>query len=106
VCEAKACALLATDKEWLMSQAPVPSVTLFGKRFSLPRSRTLRLGVGVGLCLGGVLGFLPILGFWMLPLGVLVLSNEFHFLRRRRRQMALKRARKRQSVQTRAGRSR
>ena len=31
-----------------------------------------RISVGVLLCAGGVFGFLPILGFWMLPLGVLV----------------------------------
>jgi len=28
------------------------------------------------LIIGGVLGFLPILGFWMLPLGVVVLARE------------------------------
>ena len=30
----------------------------------------LRLVVGLLLILGGVLGFLPVLGFWMIPLGV------------------------------------
>ncbi|MCY4655496.1 MAG: hypothetical protein OXC80_01630 [Gammaproteobacteria bacterium] len=30
-----------------------------------------RIVLAVLLCLGGVLGFLPILGFWMLPLGLL-----------------------------------
>ena len=29
-----------------------------------------RLPLGILLCIGGVLGFLPVLGFWMLPLGV------------------------------------
>jgi hypothetical protein len=30
----------------------------------------LRLVVGLLLILGGVLGFLPVLGFWMIPLGI------------------------------------
>lgn len=32
----------------------------------------LRLLLGLVLIAGGVLGFLPILGFWMIPLGVVV----------------------------------
>ncbi|MDG1128157.1 MAG: hypothetical protein P8N68_03575 [Paracoccaceae bacterium] len=30
----------------------------------------LRLVVGLLLILGGVFGFLPVLGFWMIPLGL------------------------------------
>jgi hypothetical protein len=48
--------------------------------------RWLRLVVGVLLILCGILGFLPILGFWMLPLGLLVLSYDLPSIRRRRRQ--------------------
>ncbi len=29
-----------------------------------------RLPVGIVLIIGGTLGFLPVLGFWMIPLGV------------------------------------
>jgi hypothetical protein len=32
----------------------------------------LRLVLGLVLIVGGVLGFLPVLGFWMIPLGVVV----------------------------------
>ena len=39
--------------------------------------------VGVALMAGGVLGFLPILGFWMLPLGIAIASLDFPPLRRR-----------------------
>lgn len=52
---------------------------------SLPRSRALRIFLAVALMFGGVLGFLPVLGFWMLPLGILILSLEFHAIRRLRR---------------------
>jgi hypothetical protein len=60
-------------------------------RFSVavPGSRRQRLILGIGLCLGGVLGFLPILGFWMLPLGIMILSIEFHPVRRFRRRVEL-----------------
>jgi len=37
-----------------------------------------------------MLGFLPVLGFWMIPLGLLVLSYEFHLVRRMRRRMVVR----------------
>ena len=36
----------------------------------------LRLVAGVLLIAGGILGFLPILGFWMIPLGLAVASLD------------------------------
>ena len=47
--------------------------------------RWLRLGIGALFILGGILGFLPILGFWMIPLGLLVLSYDLPTVRRWRR---------------------
>ncbi len=41
-----------------------------------------RILIGVLLILGGLLGALPILGFWMVPLGLLVLSLDFRWARR------------------------
>jgi hypothetical protein len=35
----------------------------------------LRWAVGLLLIAGGALGFLPVLGFWMIPLGVLFLAS-------------------------------
>ncbi|WP_042086740.1 hypothetical protein [Iodidimonas nitroreducens] len=64
----------------------------------LPRSRALRIVLGVLLLFGGVLGFFPILGFWMFPLGVMVLSMDLHPVRRLSRRFSLwygKRARDR-----------
>ena len=43
----------------------------------------LRSLLGVVLCIGGVLGFLPILGFWMLPLGLALIALDIPALRRR-----------------------
>ncbi|CDZ55662.1 Hypothetical protein NGAL_HAMBI2605_10570 [Neorhizobium galegae bv. orientalis] len=61
----------------------------------MPRSRIGRVVVGLGLIFGGVLGFLPILGFWMVPLGFLVLSHDLPFVRRQRRRIGLWWARRR-----------
>jgi purine-cytosine permease-like protein len=63
------------------------------KTIALPRSRIVRIGLGVLLIVGGLLGFLPILGFWMIPLGMIVLAEDFPIVRRwnRRAAVAIKR---------------
>ncbi len=62
----------------------------FGDRhIDLPRSRIVRMAIGVGLVVGGILGFLPILGFWMIPLGLIVLSVDLPIVRRWRRRLDL-----------------
>jgi len=38
--------------------------------------RGLRTLLGILLIIGGLFGFLPIVGFWMLPLGAIVLARE------------------------------
>ncbi|MBB2674881.1 UNVERIFIED_ORG: hypothetical protein GGE53_001390 [Rhizobium etli] len=43
----------------------------------------------MALVLCGFLGFLPILGFWMIPLGLLVLSHDLPIARRLRRRLAV-----------------
>ncbi|MFD2343265.1 hypothetical protein [Sinorhizobium terangae] len=58
-------------------------------RISLPNSPVLRILLGSLLIVGGVLGFLPVLGFWMIPLGLLVLSHDIPAIRRRRRKLAV-----------------
>lgn len=46
-----------------------------------PGRRTIRIAAGV-LCLaGGLLWFLPVLGIWMIPLGLLLLAQDIGFLR-------------------------
>ena len=41
-----------------------------------------RAGAGLLCVTGGVFGFLPILGFWMIPVGFLIIAAEFPPLRR------------------------
>jgi hypothetical protein len=66
------------------------TINLFGRQITLPRSRAMRIGIGILLIIGGILGFLPVLGFWMIPLGFVVLSFENHHLRRLRRRIVVK----------------
>lgn len=42
----------------------------------------LRKVAGIMLIIFGVLGFLPIVGFWMIPLGLIVLSADYRFAKR------------------------
>lgn len=46
------------------------------------RRYQLRNTVGVLLVIGGILGFLPVLGYWMLPLGLTLLAVDFAGVRR------------------------
>lgn len=47
-----------------------------------PSSRWARLPAGLALIFGGVFSFLPILGLWMLPLGLMLMAADVPFLRR------------------------
>lgn len=62
-----------------------PRLRFAGHSVKLPGSRLLRIAIGIALCLGGVFSILPVLGIWMLPLGLLVLSVDIPFVRRLRR---------------------
>ncbi|PSJ58593.1 hypothetical protein [Pseudaminobacter soli (ex Li et al. 2025)] len=61
------------------------TISILGREIRLPESRNKRIALGVGLTILGLLGFLPILGFWMIPVGLLLLSYEFASIRRYRR---------------------
>ncbi|MEX6505729.1 hypothetical protein [Jiella sp. M17.18] len=74
---------------------PRGGITLFGRRLPLPGSRIGRIVVGALLILGGILGFLPILGFWMIPLGLVVLSVDLAPVRRFRRRVEVRWGRRR-----------
>jgi hypothetical protein len=45
-----------------------------------PRSRWVRIPVGLLFIVGGILSFLPALGIWMLPLGLLLLAYDVPLL--------------------------
>ncbi len=47
-----------------------------------PRMIWLRVPIALLLIVGGFFSFLPVLGLWMLPLGVLLLAQDIPFLKR------------------------
>lgn len=47
-----------------------------------PELRWLRLVVGLLFIICGFIGFLPILGFWMVPLGLIILAQDIKWLQR------------------------
>jgi hypothetical protein len=47
-----------------------------------PKARWLRLPAGLLLIVGGVFSILPILGLWMLPLGLVLLAEDLPPVRR------------------------
>ena len=61
-----------------------------GRRtYRLPKTRFIRTLVGLLLIIGGLLGFLPVVGFWMIPLGIIILSVDWPFVRRLKRRIAV-----------------
>jgi len=47
-----------------------------------PSSRYARIPLAILLIVGGILSFLPILGLWMLPLGLLLFAQDVPFLQK------------------------
>jgi hypothetical protein len=41
-----------------------------------PKWRLVRIPAGALLLLGGIVGFLPLVGFWMVPLGLAILAID------------------------------
>jgi hypothetical protein len=60
-------------------------IKLGSRTIDLPQNRMVRIAIGVLLIVFGLLGFLPILGFWMIPLGLIVLSIDIPAVRKWRR---------------------
>lgn len=60
------------------------SIPQVGARFLAwvrrPGARLIRIPLGILLVLGGIFSFLPVLGIWMLPLGLLLLAVDLIFL--------------------------
>jgi hypothetical protein len=52
------------------------------RRLREPSARWVRIPLAIVFICGGLFGFLPVLGLWMLPLGVLLLAQDLTFLRK------------------------
>lgn len=67
----------------------MPDLKIGSRRFRLPASRIARIIIGVLFVIMGMFGFLPILGFWMIPVGLLILSHDIARVRRWRRRSSV-----------------
>jgi hypothetical protein len=56
-------------------------VLRFMKKIRSPEAAPYRIPAGIALTAGGIVGFLPILGFWMVPLGLAVLAHDVPVMR-------------------------
>jgi hypothetical protein len=81
-----------------ISPAAPRKIAVFGREFHMPQSRPLRIAIGVALCAFSAYArdSCQCSGFWMIPLGILVLSYEFAAVRRFRRRVVVWWERRRQ----------
>ena len=59
----------------------LPNAAGASLRYLTDSSPWVRVPPAVALIAGGTLGFLPVLGFWMLPLGLVLLAQDVPPLR-------------------------
>lgn len=57
--------------------------------WTLPDWAPARILAGLLLVIGGFLGFLPVLGFWMIPLGIAILAYDFPVVRLLRQKLVV-----------------
>ncbi len=72
--------------EWIAEKLPERGAR-FIKWIRQPSSRLIRIPLSVLLILGGIFSFLPILGIWMLPLGLLLIAQDVPLLQKPLAQM-------------------
>ena len=64
---------------WFESKLPAGPAKFVGW-LRKPSSKLVRIPLALLLMLGGVFSILPILGLWMLPLGLLLIAQDVPFL--------------------------
>ena len=69
------------DQEAKKLQARLPRFAGAALRWGIESSPFVRWPIAIILVFGGFLGFLPILGFWMAPLGLILIAEDLPFLR-------------------------
>ena len=56
------------------------SISQFIRWLRMPSSFSVRLVIAILLILGGIFSILPVLGLWMLPLGLLLIAQDIPLL--------------------------
>ena len=71
---------------WFEGKLP-PRLARFVGWLRKPSSRLVRFPLAFLLVVGGIFSFLPVLGLWMLPLGLLLFAQDLPFLQKPMAQM-------------------
>jgi hypothetical protein len=66
---------------WFETKLP-PRGAKFVGWLRRPSSRLVRIPLAILLVVGGIFSFLPVLGLWMLPLGLLLIAQDLPFLQK------------------------
>ena len=66
--------------DWIDRKVPQPAAKVF-IALRTPGAMLIRIPLAILLVLGGIFSILPVLGIWMLPLGLLLLAVDVPFLR-------------------------
>jgi len=66
---------------WFKTKLP-PRLARFVGWLRKPSSRWVRIPLAILLIVGGIFSFLPVLGLWMLPLGLVLFAQDLPFLQR------------------------
>ncbi|MCA6123043.1 hypothetical protein J6500_14230 [Bradyrhizobium sp. WSM 1704] len=66
---------------WFEAKLP-PGPARFVGWLRKPSSIYVRIPLAILLILGGIFSFLPVLGLWMLPLGLLLFAQDVPFLQK------------------------
>ncbi|MEO6945779.1 MAG: hypothetical protein ABI146_06070 [Nitrobacter sp.] len=64
---------------WFEEKLP-PRMARFVRWVRRPSSRLVRIPLAILLVFGGIFSFLPVLGVWMLPLGLILIAQDLPFL--------------------------
>lgn len=64
---------------WFQGKMP-PRFAKFIGWVRKPSSRLVRVPLAMVLIIGGIFSFLPVLGLWMLPLGLILIAQDLPFL--------------------------
>jgi hypothetical protein len=66
---------------WFEAKLP-PRPAKFVSWLRQPSSMLVRIPLAILLVVGGVFSFLPVLGLWMLPLGLVLIAQDVPFLQK------------------------
>src|SRR3954462_4751647 len=71
------------DRHFAWFEAKLPHrPAAFVRWLRKPSSRLVRIPLALLLVVGGVFSFLPVLGLWMLPLGLLLIAQDVPLLQK------------------------